>query len=242
MVTTSVASPGITAIAPTNIGVNHVSGGQEFGEYIVRPHISTEPPKYLAINPLHSESPPCLTYRRLQPPQPNLQVPQVQPDQHPPLVLPRPRIVHVPRRGCGHRHRHRHTRLSRSISLSLQVPLFALVTWKPQRHIPTRTTRLDTATSSSAPPAVITIAVSNCPDSRFRSVVSLSVPRHSLQRPSSELYPLVANSYKLDKAGLSVCSCQHVKLLRKVRQGRNKSEGTCVLLAARSLHGSNISS
>jgi hypothetical protein len=104
MVTTSVASPGITVIAPANIGVNHVSGGQEFGGYIVRPHFSAEPPKYLAINPLCSESPPCLTYRRLQPPQPNLPVPQVQPDQHPPLVLPRPRIVHVPRRGCGHRH------------------------------------------------------------------------------------------------------------------------------------------
>lgn len=138
MVTTSVASPGITAIAPANIGVNHVSGGHEFAEYIVRPYISTEPPKYLAINPLCSESPPCLTYRRLQPPQPNLQVPQVQPDQHPPLVLPRPRIVHVPRRGCGHRHSSLAVNLSFSSSPSICAGDLEATTTHHDTHDTTR--------------------------------------------------------------------------------------------------------
>ncbi|KIL84853.1 enth domain-containing protein [Fusarium avenaceum] len=121
MVTTSVASPGITAIAPANIGVNHVSGGHEFAEYIVRPYISTEPPKYLAINPL-----------------PTSKSPKSNLTNTPPLVLPRPRIVHVPRRGCGHRHSSLAVNLSFSSSPSICAGDLEATTTHHDTHDTTR--------------------------------------------------------------------------------------------------------
>lgn len=85
-------------VAPARIGVNDLSGGHKFGGYIVRPPSIARRHRYFPIIHLSQN----LHLLVLQPPKPNLKSTPTRTAHTPPLVLPRPRIVHVPRRGYGH--------------------------------------------------------------------------------------------------------------------------------------------
>jgi hypothetical protein len=147
----------------------------------------------------------------LQPPKPNLKSTPTRTTHTPPLVLPRPRIVHVPRRGCGHC-----LVVSLGQSFFLRSRLFkiffALVSLK--RH--------DTLDPSSTAAALIVILVSIPPDPRPSS--SVTVPRRSLQRPSSELFvPPSPEDHKLDIAPellLESCQAPSKSPLRAQRRSR----------------------
>ncbi|KAF5580368.1 ENTH domain-containing protein [Fusarium pseudoanthophilum] len=145
----------------------------------------------------------------LQPPKPNLKSTPTRTAHTPPLVLvlPRPRIVHVPRRGCGHS---LVVSLGQSLFLRprrLQDLLFALVTLK----------RPDTARlgSSSAAAALIVIPALTPPDPRpsiicHRTPSLVATYRASVGIMSSSFEKSVKGATKIKNAPPKTKYIEHI--------------------------------